>query len=246
MTLYDRYLELMKRTLTDSIYEIEGDPTLDGGTYTAQRRANGYDWPSRAHTMVGRKRLDNIQACIEAAIRDAVPGDVMETGVWRGGATIFMRAVLEALGDTERRVWVADSFRGLPQPDAQYASDTGDRHHEQEPLAVSLEVVRENFTRYGLLDERVVFLEGWFKDTLPACEVDRLAVLRLDGDMYESTRVALDALYDRLSPDGYLIVDDYGAVVGCRAAIDQFRTERQITEPLIRIDWTAVYWRKRA
>ena len=87
------------------------------------------------------------------------------------------------------------------------------------------------------------FLEGWFRDTLPNAPVDRLCVLRLDGDMYESTMIALENLHDRVSPGGFIIVDDYGAVAGCRAAVDDFRRLRGITAELVPIDWTGHYWR---
>src|SRR4029077_10071518 len=114
-------------------------------------------------------------------------------------------------------VWVADSFTGLPPPDAaRYPHDRGDRLHEFPQLAVTLERVRENFRRYGLLDDQVRLLPGWFRDTLPAAPIERLAVLRLDGDLYESTIRALESLYYRLSVGGYIIVDDYGNVAGCR------------------------------
>lgn len=208
------------------------------------RREEGRVRPSRAETMIGLKRLGNIRACIETALRDGVPGDLIETGVWRGGATIFMRGVLKAHGDTERIVWVADSFCGLPRPNpGEYPADLNDRHHSYSALAVSLDEVRENFRRYGLLDDRVRFLEGWFKDTLPSAPIERLAVLRMDGDMYESTMQALESLYPRLSPGGFCIVDDY-ALSGCKRAVDDYRERHGIGDRLHVVDWTGVYWRK--
>lgn len=209
-----------------------------------RQREEGKARPSRAETMIGLKRMDNIRACIESALNDDVPGDLIETGVWRGGATIFMRAVLKAHGDRTRLVWVADSFQGLPRPSpGDYPADLNDRHHSVSALRVSLDDVKENFRRYGLLDEQVKFLEGWFKDTLPTAPIERLAVLRMDGDMYESTMQALEALYPRVSPGGFCIVDDY-ALSGCRRAVDDYRERNGITEQLEVIDWTGVYWRK--
>lgn len=210
-------------------------------------RAEGRDWPlfPEAETMIGLKRLDNLQYCITEILRREVPGDLIETGVWRGGATIFMRAVLKAYGDKERLVWVADSFRGLPRPDAdRYPTDAEDRLWSYSQLAVPLEEVKENFARYGLLDDQVRFLVGWFRDTLPSAPIERLSVLRLDGDMYESTMDALQHLYPKLSVGGYAIVDDYGAVRGCKAAVDDFRGAHGITEELQRIDWTGVFWQR--
>jgi hypothetical protein len=207
-------------------------------------RADGRDWPPRAHTMVGLRRLDNLQFCVETVLREGIAGDVLEAGVWRGGASIFAKGVLAAHGDATRHVWLADSFRGLPAPDAkQYPADRRwnlQRHHE---LAVSRERVEANFRAYELLDERIHFLEGWFKDTLPAAPIERLAVLRLDGDLYESTTQALDALYDKVSPGGFVIVDDH-ALPPCAKAIHDFRERRSIAAPLIDIDGTGAYWRK--
>lgn len=217
---------------------------LDGAAVRAMREV-GADWPPRAHTMIGLRRLDNIQHCVEAALRDGVPGDLLEAGVWRGGAAILMRGALAALGDTGRQVWVADSFRGLPPPDPdRYPVDRGDRLHAVEFLAVSRREVEANFRAYGLLDERVHFLEGWFADTLPAAPLERLAVLRLDGDLYASTMQVFEALYDKLSPGGFVIVDDY-SLAQCRAAVTDFRAARGITEPIKEVDWTGVFWRKR-
>ena len=208
-------------------------------------RERGVDWPAEAETMVGLRRLENLEALIVDIVRRDVPGDLVETGVWRGGATIFMRAVLKALGETSRRVWACDSFAGLPRPDPErYEADVGDTHWTFAELAVPLEEVRANFARYGLLDEQVQFLPGWFRDTLPTAPIERVSLLRLDGDMYESTHDALEALYPRLSPGGYLVVDDYGAIPACRQAVIDYRTRLGIDDPIHEIDWTGVYWRR--
>lgn len=210
---------------------------------TAAEREEGRSWPSYADTMVGLRRLDNLQECIESVLHDDVPGDLIETGVWRGGACIFMRGVLRAYGVDDRRVYVADSFQGLPAPDAEkYPHDAGDVHHLHRFLAVSEEQVRKNFERYGLLDNQVVFLKGWFKDTLPNANIGALSILRLDGDMYESTMDALNALYPKLSPGGYCIIDDY-VLLNCRKAVTDYREAHGIRAPISAIDGTACYWR---
>jgi O-methyltransferase len=210
---------------------------------TAAEREEGTDWPSYADTMIGLRRLDNLQDCIESVLRDQVPGDLIETGVWRGGACIFMRGVLRAHGVDDRRVYVADSFQGLPVPNAEkFPHDRGDVHHLLRFLAVSEEQVRKNFERYGLLDDQVVFLKGWFRDTLPNAGIGALSVLRLDGDMYESTMDALNALYPKLSPGGYCIIDDY-VLPNCRKAVDDYRDAHGIHEPVRAIDATSSYWR---
>lgn len=241
------YLDLLKKCLTRSIFS-DGGLSPGAAAYTEQfdpqLRAEGRDWPQEAETMIGMKRLDNLHHCIKTVVRDGIEGDLAETGVWRGGATIFMRGALAAYGDRARAVWVADSFRGLPKPDPKrYPADEGDELWTIEQLAIPLEEVKANFARYGLLDDRVRFLEGFFRDTLPTAPIEVLAVLRLDGDLYESTMEALQALYDRVSPGGFVIVDDY-SLETCKAAVDDFRARREIVTPLERIDWTGTLWRR--
>lgn len=240
------YLDLIESTLLNTIYE---DPWTDwrdpnaSHAFDDEKRKLGRDWPRQAHTMIGRARMRNLRELTVATIEACVPGDFIETGVWRGGACIYMRAILAALGVTDRRVFVADSFDGLPPPDPeQYPADTGDLHHTIRELAISLEQVRDNFDKYGLLDDQVVFLKGWFKDTLPTAPIDRLAVLRLDGDMYESTMDGLRNLYPKVSPGGYTIVDDYGCVPACKQAVEDYRRDHGITAPIHDIDEWGVYW----
>jgi len=206
-------------------------------------RKEGRDWPKYAETMIGIQRLNNIQECVERVLKENITGDLLEAGVWRGGATIFMRAILKANGVTNRKVWVADSFEGLPPPDPEFPADAGDIHHLYDELRVSLEQVQENFRRYGLLDEQVHFLKGWFKDTLSTAPIDKLAVLRTDGDMYSSTMDVLTALYDKVSVGGFVIIDDYN-LQGCHKAVEEFRVQRGIDDRIISIDKMGVFWKK--
>ena len=214
--------------------------------YDAAARESGLDWPSRAESMIGLKRMANIQESIAAIIADDVPGDLIETGVWRGGATIFMKANLNAWGDTTRKVWVADSFEGLPAPDAsRFPADSGDELHKQTGLAVGLETVKNNFRRYDALDDRVEFLVGWFKDTLPTAPIEQLSLMRLDGDMYESTIQAIEALYPKLSSGGFCIIDDFGSHASqAGQAVHDYRKEHNITEEIVQIDPFGAFWRK--
>jgi hypothetical protein len=207
-------------------------------------RDNGMDWPSEAETMIGRKRLDNLEMCLRSVVEEEVPGDFIECGVWRGGASIFARGVLDAYGEFDRKVWLADSFRGLPKPAPGTPDDEeGKGWHLYSELAVSLDQVEWNFSKYGLLSDRVEFLEGWFSDTLPDAPVGRLAVLRADGDMYSSTVDILENLYDKLSPGGYVIIDDY-IIDACRKAVEDFRAARGIDEPIEEIDPFSAFWRR--
>lgn len=249
--LKDLYLNLLEQTLTGAILEDVGfiagpdNPTPVHAKYYDERaRLVGIDWPSRAHTMVGLTRLRSLRWQVAQVIEDKIPGDFIETGVWRGGASIYMRALLAAHRIKDRRIWVADSFAGLPPPNpAQFPADAGDELYKISVLSVSLDEVKKNFAKYNMLDAQVEFLPGWFKDTLPRAPIEKLAILRLDGDLYESTIEALTSLYDKLSPGGFAIVDDF-VLPGCRQAIDDFRAERRILDPLIDIDGTASFWRK--
>jgi hypothetical protein len=195
--------------------------------------------------MIGLHRLDNLHFCVEDVLARGVPGDLMETGVWRGGATILMRAILKVNGVTDRLVWVADSFEGLPPPNPdKYPLDASLKLNQFKQLAVPLEEVQRNFGRYNLLDDQVRFLKGWFRDTLPGAPVNRLAVLRLDGDLYESTMDALAHMYPKVSGGGYVIIDDYGVIPQCRQAVNDYRAQQGIVEEIMPIDASGVFWRK--
>ena len=205
----------------------------------------GRAWQTPAHTMIGRKRLENIQVCLESVLNDDIPGDVIETGVWRGGSTILMRGILKAYGVTDRLVWVADSFEGLPPPDADnFPADKGVDFSNIPELAVSVDKVRDNFSRYGLLDDQVRFLKGFFRDTLPTAQIERLALLRLDGDLYESTMQALTYLYPKVSVGGFVIVDDYGALDACKQAVHDYLEAKKVRAQIQRVDWSGIFWRK--
>jgi O-methyltransferase len=266
--LGDLYLSLLKRTLTFSLWGGVDGRLFSGGSgagwrgflyrllekrgfrlsrvhsYSAGMRDVGGDCPALADTMIGSRRIDNLHRCVESVLEDDVPGDLIEAGVWRGGAAILMRAVLNVWGVTDRKVFVADSFQGLPEPT--HAADLAEKNVTSPALAVSLEQVKANFQKYGLLDDQVVFLKGWFKDTLPSAPFENVAVARIDGDLYESTRDALTALYPKLSPGGFLIVDDYGALQACRKAVDEYRDRHGINEPIQDIDGIGVFWRREA
>jgi hypothetical protein len=207
--------------------------------------ASVWQLPPWSLTMIGERRLDNVEACLLDVLAHEVAGDLIEAGVWKGGTTIFMRGVLRAHGVEDRAVYVADSFEGLPTPDAdRYPADEGLELHLWEPLAVNREEVAANFERYGLLDDRVRFVEGWFKDTLPALHDRTWALIRLDGDYYESTMDALTHLYPNLAPGGWVIVDDH-EIPACAQAVADYRERHGIDEPIETVDWTGICWRKR-
>lgn len=232
--LYDIRRHQPEETLRLAIAKKEGTP-LDLDLETI-----GFDY-----TMLGHKRLENIEELFHRIIDENIPGDFIECGVWRGGAVVFMRGLLAAFEIPDRLVWVADSFQGLPpptlKPDVDFGLDLSKKNCPM--LAVSMETVFRSFDVFGLFDDRIRFLPGWFKDSLPNAAIGQIAMLRLDGDIYESTMDALNALYDKLVPGGFCIVDDL-FVPTCRQAIEEFRQARGITEPIVTIDWTGGYWQK--
>ena len=262
------YLHLIKRSLTCGLYEgMDGTVWSPRGflqrlllknfvppeicflrPVNIEARNEGKDWPYMAQTMVGSKRLDNLQFCVERVLADRVSGDLIETGVWRGRLRQFScgPSSKPTKFQTDASGWRIH-FRGchnLMQNNIPLMRAT--LHHQFEYLAVSLEQVRANFQRYGLLDDQVRFLKGWFKDTLPSAPIEKLSIIRLDGDMYESTMDGLVNLYPKLSPGGFLIVDDYGAVPACKKAVHDYREQHGIREEIHSIDWTGVYWRRSA
>jgi O-methyltransferase len=254
------YLDLLKKCLGNFIYDDDldmmkgkfaADPktgksfSIEPAPAPESAKFYGGIWPTRAHTMIGMPRLNNIQDCAEDVLKAGVRGDFIETGVWRGGAAIFMRGILKAHGVTDRQVWVADSFEGLPPGDfLRYPRESTVEFHKARDLAVSLDEVKRNFDRYGLLDNQVRFLKGWFRDTLPTAPIKNLAIMRLDGDMYESTMDGLVNLYSKLTPGGFAIIDDYNAVQSCNDAVDDFRKDTRITTPLSTIPGGGTFWRK--
>jgi O-methyltransferase len=261
------YLDLLKRCLTGYLFpessnqEVHPDRSLSltnrrlfrflnkrgykifrTAPFDPMARELGKDWPSIGYSMVGLKRLDNLQFCVESVLREGVPGDLLEAGVWRGGSCIFMRAVLKLHGITDRTVWAADSFQGLPAPSLE--ADRDYDLSEVPILAVPQKEVEAAFERFGLLDSQVKFLKGWFKDTLADAPVSRLSVLRLDGDYYESTMDILNALYHKLSAGGFVIVDDYHVLPPCKQAVHDFRMRAGVVDPIQEIDGTGVFWKK--
>jgi O-methyltransferase len=272
--LYERHLALLERCLTGSIYpeeftkiqfrrgswqravfgpikhllNLKGYMLCRLSCPTPEEREGGLHWPGQGQTMIGLKRLRNVRSSLEIALADNIPGDVVETGVWRGGCCIYMKSILECHGSV-KSLWVCDSFQGVPKPNSEkYPADAVEERKEAfykfDQLAVSVEEVRESFRRYGVLDERVHFLKGWFSETLPTAPIERISLMRLDGDLYESTWDALTHLYPKLSPGGFCLIDDYGGIPACAQAVGDYRKQNDIREPIVAVDTSGVYWRK--
>jgi len=246
-------LDFLKRILTDTTDEkikhnfyTEGFPNLEIMNNVIQsnidsKRYEGLDWPINAHTMIGIKRLNNLHNCLNTIRENKIDGDIVETGVWRGGASIFAKIYCD-LYDLNKKVFVVDSFEGLPPPE--HPEDNGDIHYTIDFLKVSLNEVKNNFSLYNCLDNNVVFLKGWFADTLPNnSEIKQISILRMDGDMYKSTMDVFDSCYEKVTLGGQIIVDDY-CLPTCKKAVEFFRTQHKIINPFTIIDGCGIFWEK--
>lgn len=250
-------LEFLKRILTDTVFDesirndffenkkIPSDEVIkqiiEKGVDSS--RLEGLDWPERAHTMIGIKRLNNLQESLDYIRNNNIKGDFIETGVWRGGASIFIKFYND-LYKMNRTVFVSDSFEGLPRPDLEkYPQDANDTHYKIDYLKVSLEEVTSNFQMYGVLDDNVIFLKGWFSDTLKDSRIKNLSLLRFDGDMYGSTIDVLENLYFKLNKNGVLIIDDY-CLPNCVKAVTDFRNKYNISDKISIVDKCGVFWYK--
>lgn len=216
------------------------------------------------YTMLPFARLRNAYDCMATVEREKVPGAVVECGVWAGGCVGLMASVNKAAGNKERPFHLFDSFEGVPQPSVHdtdvlerfaeeypdLTPDVGDGTSELVPIGICsapLDKTKELFFRVLDIDPAQVHIhQGWFQDTIPAtkAEIGDIALLRLDGDWHESTKVCLDNLYDQLVPGGFLIIDDYGCFSGCTKATDDFFAARGETPTFVDVDGECVFFRK--
>jgi cephalosporin hydroxylase len=175
-------------------------------------------------TDMGRRQLDRLHEALDTIGVDEVPGDVVECATGRGGAAIFMKGHLTANGARQRRVWVADRFKSGSQ-------------------APGLNEVREGFHRFGLLDDGVRFLQGEYAATLPDADIDDIAVLRIGAASDSDVETALELLHDRVSPGGFVFIDDY-TDDACKKIVDDFRSRHAVTDPLELVGPAAATWRR--
>jgi O-methyltransferase len=237
----------IKFLLTDSrwIWLLRGLPS--------SRRASAL-FQVRNNTMTSFERCRNLWGLSRMLVRQKVPGAFVECGVWLGGSTGVMGLALKSMQDN-RQLHLFDSFEGLPEPgpnDGERAKDYSGGRAEGRLSTISrceatLEQVRKFlFDRLRLDSGDVQFHVGWFQQTVPAMatQLGQLAMLRLDGDWYESTRICLEYLYPKLSRGGVLILDDYYCWEGCRKATDEYRQANGIVAPLVRVDKECCYWIK--
>ena len=219
---------------------------------------DGRGWPNGpALSMSGVRRSDHFVALVSQAVSDGIPGHVIETGVWHGGLSLLAAKTLEVLGETSRRMYLADSFRGIPP-----TPKDGKRYTAQDVKAQHIGILNNNSAlwvqdaayRFGFTRDQLRFVIGFFNESIPRLIKAEpgigFAVVRLDGDAYHSTWDAITLLYPRLAPGGFLIVDDYTEWEGCRRAILDYRRKHDIRAPLTLIphrqqEWhIGAYWRK--
>lgn len=254
-TVIDRaqemYLEMIKglvsgTSFNDAEKSVSPEPTFKTiRPFNLKARQWGMDWAYLGDTMTGWKRLDNIRKLLKSVVEDTIPGDYIETGVWRGGASVYARAVLDVLGQTDRLSYVCDSFAGLPPGDRSLDIKDKNWNLMHWYLAVSDDVVARNFQKFGFLNSNVIFAKGFFNETMPHLKKksNHFSVMRLDGDMYESTVDVLYNLYDKLSIGGYVIMDDWYGFPSKTACEDFFKVHG-IEPEIIQIDKLSAYWKK--
>lgn len=240
-----KYLSLLEMALTGSLTDEAG--RCNGGEggcaltqlapYDNELRRNGNDWPPFGHTMVGHLRLQNIQSLIKAVVSNNISGDYAELGVWRGGASIYAKAVLDVLQQHQRSVYVFDAFESLPG----YGGHTVFLHTTEH-------AVRHNFAKYGVLDERVKIVKGLFKVSVPSFSRNntniKLAILRIDGNFYDSYQDALYHLYEHVPVGGYIIFDDIRSHPAVQQCWEDFTRDQGVVEDLIPIDVHSAYFMK--
>jgi len=233
------YLELLKRFIINSVYHPNKDVT------------EGRIWPDfPVMSMIGMPRLDNIQKLALDCLSNNIKGDFIEAGIWKGGAIALMAGILNITKTKNRRVIGVDSFEGIPpaKPDI-YPADAVHLGCEKIEILLnnSLEEVKGYISRMGL-DEgnNIQLIKGWFSEALPDLVRNgaEFALVRIDGDTYESTIQALENLEPCTTQGGYIIIDDYYSWDGCKKATEDYRLSKVITSPLITVDWTCAYWKK--
>lgn len=234
----ENYIELMKKIILNSIYE-DGPWITDGSTFPK----------GKALTMIGTRRLNNLQMLIKTVIKDNITGDIIEAGCWRGGAMMFARTILNAYNQMNRSVFMCDSFSGIPQmEDSKYAQDKA---------AHTLGILNYNPVEnvYAMLkklnlENGTIVVKGYFNETLHKIHAKSFSIIRLDGDTYISTIQSISALYPKLSVGGYIIIDDYLGWISCKQAITDYRKQHNIDEEIIEVfhekgEWKiGVYWKK--
>ena len=238
----DAYIELLKRSITNYHY-LGGDTPFENFRCVVHYDVPAGQWKigrrARPCTLLSKSQLDLIESAVRMVEEGGVPGDFIEAGIWRGGAIILMRALLDADDIPGRKIFAADSFAGIPM-NVRARNDPVDMWKDR--WIASLEDVQANIRRFGLLDDRIEFVVGFFAESLAKLADERFALIRLDSDSYDSVETSLEHLYPLLSKGGVIIIDDWH-LVGCKQAVVDYRSRHGISDEILVQDSNA-YWVK--
>jgi hypothetical protein len=240
---HDAYVDLIKRSVANYLY-LGGDVAFEDFRCVTHYDVPHGQWKidplARPITLLSRSQLDLVEKAVLMVEERGVPGDFIEAGVWRGGVIILMRALLSAYRIPGRKVFAADSFAGIPK-NLRARNDPVDAWRDR--WVASVDEVRANIERFGLLDDRIEFVVGFFADSLKNLSGRQFALMRLDSDSYDSVEESLVYLYPLLSKGGVIIIDDWH-LVGCKAAVMNYRARYGVEEEIQVQDGNA-YWVKR-
>ncbi|XWV24486.1 macrocin o-methyltransferase [Tupanvirus deep ocean] len=194
------------------------------------------------YSMCDTNKINQTKYLLENIIKNGIAGAIVETGVWKGGMGMWMKCIIKYHNDS-RDIWLFDTFSYFPN--SQYPTDAG-IHNITNILFENMptpEDVKYNFKKMGLLDDKIHIVPGKFNNTLPFVDPGEIAILRLDSDYYDSTLYVLELYYWKITSGGCVIVDDYNNIhVGCKKAIDDFRSKYNITNPIYDVHNESIYW----
>ncbi len=198
----------------------------------------------KPYTMLSYPRLSRLYEAASYLEKEGINGSFVECGVWHGGSAGILAKVAEP--NEARHIWLFDSWEGVPEPtvkDVTYKGDPGKKKMFTGSRKRAEELI---FRKLRLHANKVHFVEGWFRDTIPSHKKDigEIALLHLDCDWYESVKCCLQELYDQVVKGGFIFIDDYGYWRGCKKAVDEFISERNLKIQLTQIDYTGVYFQK--
>ena len=200
------------------------------------------------YTMTSPERVLALINAVIYVSKNNIPGDFIECGVWRGGSMMAAAITLKNIGVYNRDLYLFDTFEGMQKPtneDVNLSGDDAETLLKQDPdkkniirAYAPLDEVKKNLYSTGYVRDKIHFIKGDVKDTVPVNAPQEISILRLDTDWYESTLHELLHLFPRLSPGGVLMIDDYGHWKGARKAVDEYISDNNIKILLNRIDYT--------
>lgn len=203
---------------------------------------------AKPYTMTSLERMYGLYKAIEYLHQAKIPGDIVECGVWKGGSSMVSALSLLSFGDPSRRIWLYDTFEGMPPPgkdDIQYDDLSADERARRQNITdwstianAGTDEVRRNLALTAYPTEKLRLVKGRVEQTIPGEIPDQIALLRLDTDWYESTRHEMQHLFPRLATGGILLIDDYGHWKGSRKAVDEYLGAKNIHIMLTRLDYT--------